>query len=149
MEALYPGFTRPVLFSYRFYNQDLTTGSCSLRSAATATTSTRPSGRAAGSEWTGGSAAGIRKRPLRGSGLSKVSSLFKHDAAQNILAQALDLLVLVVDGGVVGAGAVCGQHNASALVTCGTVAAQVRMLSAAVTTCARRHRYPAGRLPAR
>ncbi len=27
MEALYPGFTRPVLFSYRFYNQDLTTGS--------------------------------------------------------------------------------------------------------------------------
>ena len=27
MEELYPGFTRPVLFSYRFYNQDLTTGS--------------------------------------------------------------------------------------------------------------------------
>ena len=27
MEAKYPGFTRPVLFSYRFYNQDLTTGS--------------------------------------------------------------------------------------------------------------------------
>lgn len=27
MEGLYPGFTRPVLFSYRFYNQDLTTGS--------------------------------------------------------------------------------------------------------------------------
>ena len=27
MERLYPGFTRPVLFSYRFYNQDLTTGS--------------------------------------------------------------------------------------------------------------------------
>ena len=27
MESLYPGFTRPVLFSYRFYNQDLTTGS--------------------------------------------------------------------------------------------------------------------------
>ena len=25
--AQYPGFTRPVLFSYRFYNQDLTTGS--------------------------------------------------------------------------------------------------------------------------
>ncbi len=24
---MYPGFTRPVLFSYRFYNQDLTTGS--------------------------------------------------------------------------------------------------------------------------
>ncbi len=27
MEGLYPGLTRPVLFSYRFYNQDLTTGS--------------------------------------------------------------------------------------------------------------------------
>ena len=27
MEAKYSGFTRPVLFSYRFYNQDLTTGS--------------------------------------------------------------------------------------------------------------------------
>ena len=27
MEQLYPGFTRPVLLSYRFYNQDLTTGS--------------------------------------------------------------------------------------------------------------------------
>ena len=27
MEAKYPGLTRPVLFSYRFYNQDLTTGS--------------------------------------------------------------------------------------------------------------------------
>lgn len=27
MEGLYPGFTRSVLFSYRFYNQDLTTGS--------------------------------------------------------------------------------------------------------------------------
>ena len=38
MEGMYPGFTRPVLFSYRFYNQDLTTGSCSLRSAGTAIT---------------------------------------------------------------------------------------------------------------
>ena len=27
MEGLYPSFTRPVLFSYRFYNQDLTPGS--------------------------------------------------------------------------------------------------------------------------
>ena len=27
METKYPGLTRPVLFSYRFYNQDLTTGS--------------------------------------------------------------------------------------------------------------------------
>ena len=27
MEGMYPGLTRPVLFSYRFYNQDLTTGS--------------------------------------------------------------------------------------------------------------------------
>ena len=27
MESLYPGFTRPVLCGYRFYNQDLTTGS--------------------------------------------------------------------------------------------------------------------------
>ena len=27
MEGMYPGFTRPVLFGYRFYNQDLTTGS--------------------------------------------------------------------------------------------------------------------------
>ena len=27
MEGLYPGFTRPVLISYRFYNQDLTPGS--------------------------------------------------------------------------------------------------------------------------
>ena len=27
MEGLYPGFTRPVLFSYRFYYQDLTPGS--------------------------------------------------------------------------------------------------------------------------
>lgn len=27
MEGMYPGFTRPVLFSYRFYNQDLTPGS--------------------------------------------------------------------------------------------------------------------------
>ena len=27
MEAAFPGFTRPVLFSYRFYNQDLTPGS--------------------------------------------------------------------------------------------------------------------------
>ena len=26
MEGMYPGFTRPVLFSYRFYNQDRTTG---------------------------------------------------------------------------------------------------------------------------
>lgn len=27
MEGMYPGFTRPVMFSYRFYNQDLTAGS--------------------------------------------------------------------------------------------------------------------------
>lgn len=27
MERRTPGLTRPVLFSYRFYNQDLTTGS--------------------------------------------------------------------------------------------------------------------------
>ncbi len=27
LEGMYPGLTRPVLFSYRFYNQDLTTGS--------------------------------------------------------------------------------------------------------------------------
>ena len=27
MEALYPGFTRPFLFDYRYYNQDLSTGS--------------------------------------------------------------------------------------------------------------------------
>lgn len=27
MESAFPGFTRPVLFTYRFYNQDLTTGS--------------------------------------------------------------------------------------------------------------------------
>lgn len=27
MEGMYPGFTRSVLLSYRFYNQDLTTGS--------------------------------------------------------------------------------------------------------------------------
>ena len=27
MESLYPGLTRPVLFDYRYYNQDLTTGS--------------------------------------------------------------------------------------------------------------------------
>ena len=27
MESAYPGLTRPVLFSYRYYNQDLTTGS--------------------------------------------------------------------------------------------------------------------------
>ena len=27
LEGRFPGFTRPVLFSYRFYNQDLTTGS--------------------------------------------------------------------------------------------------------------------------
>ena len=27
MEESFPGFTRPVLLSYRFYNQDLTTGS--------------------------------------------------------------------------------------------------------------------------
>jgi stage II sporulation protein P len=27
MEHLYPGLTRPVLFDYRYYNQDLTTGS--------------------------------------------------------------------------------------------------------------------------
>ena len=27
MEALFPGLTRPVLFDYRYYNQDLTTGS--------------------------------------------------------------------------------------------------------------------------
>ena len=27
MEGTFPGLTRPVLFSYRFYNQDLTTGS--------------------------------------------------------------------------------------------------------------------------
>ena len=27
LPILYPGFTRPVLFSYRFYNQDLTPGS--------------------------------------------------------------------------------------------------------------------------
>ena len=26
MEGLFPGFTRPVLFSYRFYNQDLSPG---------------------------------------------------------------------------------------------------------------------------
>ena len=30
MESAYPGLTRPVLFSYRFYNQDLTTGSLLL-----------------------------------------------------------------------------------------------------------------------
>ena len=30
MEGLYPGLTRPVLFSYRYYNQDLTTGSLLL-----------------------------------------------------------------------------------------------------------------------
>ena len=27
METLYPGLTRPVLCGYRFYNQDVTTGS--------------------------------------------------------------------------------------------------------------------------
>lgn len=27
MESRFPGFTRPVLFDYRYYNQDLTTGS--------------------------------------------------------------------------------------------------------------------------
>ena len=27
MEGAYPGLTRPVLFDYRYYNQDLTTGS--------------------------------------------------------------------------------------------------------------------------
>ena len=27
METLYPGLTRPVLCGYRFYNQDLSTGS--------------------------------------------------------------------------------------------------------------------------
>ena len=27
MEGTFPGLTRPVLFCYRFYNQDLTTGS--------------------------------------------------------------------------------------------------------------------------
>ena len=27
MESRYPGLTRPVLFDYRYYNQDLTTGS--------------------------------------------------------------------------------------------------------------------------
>ena len=27
MEEMYPGLTRPVLFDYRYYNQDLTTGS--------------------------------------------------------------------------------------------------------------------------
>ena len=27
MESLYPGFTRPILFDYRNYNQQLTTGS--------------------------------------------------------------------------------------------------------------------------
>ena len=27
MESLYPGLTRPILFDYRHYNQDLTTGS--------------------------------------------------------------------------------------------------------------------------
>jgi stage II sporulation protein P len=27
METLYPGFTRPILFDYRNYNQQLTTGS--------------------------------------------------------------------------------------------------------------------------
>ena len=30
LEGAYPGLTRPVLFSYRFYNQDLTTGSLLL-----------------------------------------------------------------------------------------------------------------------
>ncbi len=30
MEGLYPGLTRPVLFDYRYYNQDLTTGSLLL-----------------------------------------------------------------------------------------------------------------------
>ena len=30
MEALYPGLARPVLFDYRYYNQDLTTGSLLL-----------------------------------------------------------------------------------------------------------------------
>ncbi len=30
MEELYPGLTRPVLFDYRYYNQDLTTGSLLL-----------------------------------------------------------------------------------------------------------------------
>ena len=43
MEGMYPGFTRPVLFSYRFYNQDLTTGSLLIEIGATAITSTRPS----------------------------------------------------------------------------------------------------------
>ena len=27
MEGMFPGLTRPVLFDYRYYNQDLTTGS--------------------------------------------------------------------------------------------------------------------------
>ena len=27
MESMFPGLTRPVLFDYRYYNQDLTTGS--------------------------------------------------------------------------------------------------------------------------
>ena len=44
MEALYPGFTRPVLFSYRFYNQDLTTGSLLIEIGGHGNNSTRPSG---------------------------------------------------------------------------------------------------------
>ena len=30
MERLYPGLTRPVLLDYRYYNQDLSTGSLLL-----------------------------------------------------------------------------------------------------------------------
>ena len=30
MEGMFPGLTRPILFDYRHYNQDLTTGSLLL-----------------------------------------------------------------------------------------------------------------------
>lgn len=42
MAQLYPGLARPVLFDYRYYNQDLTTGSLLIEMAATPTHWRRP-----------------------------------------------------------------------------------------------------------
>ena len=118
MEGLYPGFTRPVLFSYRFYNQDLTPGSLLIEIGGHGNNLNEAL--YAGQLAANGLIQAIKMRWMT-SGI--FDCLFVYDAAQDLLAQPNDLLVLLPHG--IGAGdrAVGSQHNGIGSHHMGTVAA--------------------------
>ena len=133
MEGLYPGFTRPVLFSYRFYNQDLTTGSLLIEIGGHGNNLNEAL--YAGQLAANGLIQAIKMRWMT-SGI--FDCLFVYDAAQDLLAQPNDLLVLLPHG--IGAGdrAVGSQHNGIGSHHMGHGGSALRMLSAAVTLWPRR-----------